>query len=41
MIVPAADFPLIWWLMPYGLIPDDIRGWIRDHAPCWLGGYCP
>ena len=28
------DFPLIWWLMPYGLIPDDIRVWIRDHAPC-------
>lgn len=38
--VKDVDFPLIWWLMPYGLVPDKIRVWIRDNASCWLGGYC-
>ncbi|MBM4636118.1 hypothetical protein GS482_30250 [Rhodococcus hoagii] len=37
----AMDFPPIWWLMPYGFVPDPIRYWVLDNAPCWLGGYCP
>lgn len=40
MIHPVDDFPLIWWLMPRVIVPEDIAVWIRDHAPCWLGGYC-
>ncbi|RDI24834.1 hypothetical protein DEU38_11053 [Rhodococcus sp. AG1013] len=35
------DFPPIWWLMPYGFVPDPIRNWVLENAPCWLGGWCP
>ncbi len=35
------DFPPIWWLLPYGFVPDDVRVWILYNAPCWAGGYCP
>ncbi len=35
------DFPLIYWLLPPFLFSDEARMWIRDNAPCWLGGYCP
>jgi hypothetical protein len=34
------DYPLIWWLMPAVIIPEDTRVWILEHTPCWLGGYC-
>ncbi len=40
MIHPVDDFPLIWWLLPTVIVPEDIAVWIREHAPCWLGGYC-
>ncbi len=26
------DFPPIWWLMPYGFVPDPIRYWVLDNA---------
>lgn len=39
-IHPVDDIPLIWWLMPRVIVPEDIAVWIRDRAPCWLGGYC-
>ncbi|GBF17606.1 hypothetical protein Br6_05013 [Rhodococcus sp. Br-6] len=35
------DFPPIYWLMPAIFFSDEVRQWVTEHAPCWLGGWCP
>lgn len=22
-------------------VPPEWQQWLTQHAPCWLGGYCP